>query len=339
MFKQLKLKSTAVYYYLAMTIFILLWIIGDLVQIIYSSPTSENFVIYLSRFSTIVNLLAMVAVVLFTNSLRTDNAFKSFSTYIIFLLAGGAIGLTFVDSVYSVSYDPNLDFIITSGGLIWIIFMASTVLLATAIFLSYLIKQHFLVDRKDKRATLLMIFGAVLAFLVSLVLYVIYSLLSLKPTLHLELISTALGALLIAIGMLYGGKRALYGSSQLYSIQIFNTSGLSLYAGEFIEEIHVNHQLTSALASAIATLTGKLIGEEIFPREIDIKKYSMILSQKDDYIGFIVCKNPSIQIHQGLKNIIDKFEPNMSNEKIEDTIDNFLPYGKPKSIDANIILQ
>lgn len=336
--RQLELKSSAVFYFLTMTVFILLWIIGDLAQIIYSSPMNEAVILHLSRFSTLTNLLAMIAAVLFANSLGSNEAFKSFSSYGIFLLVGGAIGLTFVDSVYNVSYNPTLDFTITQGEIIWIIFDAGAVLFATFVFLSHLIKQHLIVDKKDKKATLTMIFGAILAFLVSLIFYVIYSIFSFKPTLHLELVSTAIGSLLIAIGMIYGGKRALYGSSRLYSIQIFNTSGLNIYAGEFNQKIQVNHQLTAAVATAIATLTSKLIGEEIFPKEINLGKYSMILSQKKDYIGFIICEYPTKQIHQGLKKIIDKFDPSETKESIETIIDNYLPYGKPLSFKMDVIV-
>ena len=336
--KQFVLKSTAVYYFLAMVICILFWVIGDLAQIIYSKSEYLSIVLILSRLSTTVNILAMVSVVLFANSLGSNEALKSFTSYIIFFLAGGSIALTFVDSIYTVSYDPYLDFIVTQGEIIWVVFDAVTILFATCVFLSHLIKQHTIVEAKDKKATLLMIIGAVIAFLVSLVFYVVYALLSFKPTLHLELVSTAIGALLIAIGMLYGSKRSLYGSSKLYSIQIFNTSGINIYAGEFIEKVEINHQLTAALATAIATLTSKLIGEEIFPKEINLGRYSMILSQKNDFISFIVCEHPSKQIHQGLKKIIDRFDPNLPVEKIEEIIQNYLPYGKPNSIKVDIVI-
>ena len=133
--------------------------------------------------------------------------------------------------------------------------------------------------------------------------------------------------------MILGGKRALYGSSRVYSVHIFDNSGLSIFAGLFEGKYDVNEHLISGVATAISNFAGQLIGKDVVPREIDLDEYSLMLEEKDDYIGFIICEHPSVMIRQGLKNIMKNFDPTMNIDEISEFVDDFLPYGKPTVMD------
>ena len=71
----------------------------------------------------------------------------------------------------------------------------------------------------------------------------------------------------------------------------------------------------------------------LFGAPIELGDYAMMLEQKEEYIGFIICEFPSAQVRAGLKNIMNDFDPKMSNDEISKLVDNFMPYGKPRVMD------
>ena len=86
---------------------------------------------------------------------------------------------------------------------------------------------------------------------------------------------------------------------------------------------------TAAVATAIATFASEIVGEEVFPREIDLGEYSLILDKRGKFAGFIACKYPTNQIHRGLDQIMAHYKPDMEYDEISKLIDNYLPYGLP----------
>ena len=176
-----------------------------------------------------------------------------------------------------------------------------------------------------------MIAGVIVAFYASILVYAIrFAFEGLqKAFLHSELITTSIGTALITVGMLIGGKTALYGSSQVISINIYNDFGLNLYQGFFKTPYKLNEHLISGVATAIATFASEIVGEEVFPREVDLGEYSLILDKRGKFTGFIACKYPTSHIYLGLKHVMANYNPDMDYNEISKLIDNYLPYGLP----------
>lgn len=342
--KQYELASSAVYFMLGILFGIAGWIIGDMFQIIFSKPGNEKIVLVFSAIATISSMFAMGSTVLFARVLSARRTLNSKTVVIGSILFGATVFLTLTagypnSATKYISYsvlpygEGGLDFIKTEANIIWVITDAAMVLFAGGTMTWYLSRQYRFVEDKHKKILAFMIAGTIIAFIVSAILYSIFAITAEAVTLHLELISASIGAAMIGIGMILGGKRALYGSSRVYSVHIFDNSGLSIFAGLFEGKYDVNEHLISGVATAISNFAGQLIGKDVVPREIDLDEYSLMLEEKDDYIGFIICEHPSVMIRQGLKNIMKNFDPTMNIDEISEFVDDFLPYGKPTVMD------
>ncbi|NHJ86614.1 MAG: hypothetical protein FK734_14200 [Asgard group archaeon] len=336
MIKQWSLKSSAVYYFLGLMILLGFWIFSDMMQVITSKPSDTTLSYIFAISSTISNALAMICSVLFANSLSGQVPIKRFTVYLVFLLMGGVITLTFSKAVFSVEYDAALDYTKSSANIVWIICLSLGVIISGTFFLIHLIRQNKIVDKKHRTSTNFMIAGVIIAFYGSIMFYALRFILVLQSAfLHAELVSTSIGVGLMAIGMILGGKTALYGSSQVISINIYNEHGLNLYQGFFTNVHFINEHLVSGLATAIAAFASEIIGEDVFPRELDLGKYSLILNKQKNYVGFICCKYPTYHIHYGLKKVMSNFDPDMTYEEVAKIIDNFLPYGEPVRLNVD----
>lgn len=330
--KQWSLQSSAVYYFLSLEVLIAVWIIAGILQIIFSNPVDTRLSFIFSIIGVIANGLAMICSVLFASSLSGLIPLKQVALYVVFLLFGGVFGLTLSSEVYAVEYDSTLDFSKATANVIWIICLAGGVIIAGTFFLWHLVRQRSIVDQKHKMSTSFMIADVIVAFYASILVYALrfvsegFS----KAFLHSELITTSIGTALITVGMIFGGKTALYGSSQVISINIYNEHGLNLYQGFFKTTHKINEHLVSGIATAIAAFATEIIGEEVFPREIDLGEYSLILDKPGKFAGFIACKYPSSQIHQGLKRVMTHYQHGMEYDEISKIIDDYLPYGTPQ---------
>ena len=344
--KQFELASSSVYFMLGILIGIAGWIIGDFLQIVLSKPGNESLVLIFSQIATISSMVAMVSTVLFArvlsaretlNSKTVAIAFTLFGAVLFMTLAGGYSDTT-TDKLWTYTvlpYNSELDFVVTTASLWWTIADAAMVLFAGGTLMWYLIRQRGFVEERHRKIITFMIVGTFFAFIASAIIYALYAInpIIFKTTLHLELVTAAIGASMIGIGMIWGGKQVLYGSSRVYSVHIFDTGGLSLYAGLFAAEYDVNEHLISGVATAISNFAGQLVGKDVIPYEIELGDYALMLEQKDEYIGFIICEFPSAQVRAGLKNIMKDFKPDMGNEDISAIIDGYMPYGEPKVMD------
>ncbi|HUT79721.1 MAG TPA: hypothetical protein VMZ29_00850 [Candidatus Bathyarchaeia archaeon] len=330
MVKQWSLKSSAVYFFLGLMILLGFWILSDMLQVITSKPGDTTLPYIFAISSTLSNALAMICSILFANSLSGQVPIKRFAVYLVFLLMGGVIALTLSPAVFSVNYDNELDYAKSSANIAWIVCLSLGVIISGSFFLIHLIRQHKIVNKKHRKSTNFMIAGVIIAFYGSILFYALrYIIIFQKAFLHAELVSTSIGVGFMAIGMLLGGKIALYGSSQVISINIYNEHGLNLYQGFFTAVHSINEHLVSGLATAIAAFASEIIGEDVFPRELDLGNYSLILNKQKSYVGFICCKYPTFHIHYGLKKVMSNFDPDMTYDELGKIIDSFLPYGEP----------
>ncbi|MHA1211534.1 MAG: hypothetical protein ACTSSH_03645, partial [Candidatus Heimdallarchaeota archaeon] len=106
--KQWSLKSSAVYYFLGLMILIGLWILSDMLQVIFSGPGDTTLAYAAAISSAITNALAMICSVLFANSLSGHIPLKRIALYIVFMLIGGVIALTLSPDVFAVAYDSDI---------------------------------------------------------------------------------------------------------------------------------------------------------------------------------------------------------------------------------------
>lgn len=330
--KQWSLKSSAVYYFLGLEVLIGIWILAGILQIIFSNPSDTRLSLIFAIIGVIANGFAMICSVLFASSLSGLIPLKQVALYVVFLLFGGVFGITLSSGVFYVEYNNTLDFSGSKSNILWIICLASGVILAGTFFLWHLVRQRRIVDQKHKMSTSFMIAGVVVAFYTSILVYASRFISEgfQKAFLHSELITTSIGTALITIGMIVGGKTALYGSSRVISINIYNEHGLNLYQGFFQTTHKINEHLVSGIATAIAAFATEIIGEEVFPREIDLGEYSLILVKPGKFAGFIACKYPTSQIHQGLKRVMANYQPEMEFDEVSKIIDDYLPYGAPQ---------
>jgi len=337
--KQWSLKNTAVLFFFLMELLVTLWIISDLLQIITSKPSDGPYSIpyYFAISSTITIALAMVFSGLFINSLTYQEKIKQFMVYIICAFVGGVIALTLSTKAVYVTYDSNLEFSKLHANIGWIVCLAGGVLLSGSLFLVHLIRQHKLIGKEYRLGTRIMIAGVIIGFYFSIIFYAMrYFKFFGKSFLHAELIAASVGLILLTIGMVTGKKTALYGSSIVISINIYNKHGLNLYQGFLSSPHYINEHLVSGVATAIAAFGSEIVGEEVFPKEIDLGDYSLILVKKSNFSGFICCKYPTIQIHRGLRNIMENFDEKMNYEEVSKLVSKFLPYGLPKKIPIDL---
>ncbi len=348
--KQFELAFSSVYFMLGILVGIAGWIIGDMMQIILSRPSTtdifEPWVLVFSQFATICNMVAMISTILFARVLSSRETLNSKTVAFGFALFGAVVLMTLAGGyphtgnelwTYTVlEYNPALDFTVTTASILWMIADGVMVLFAGGTLMWYLYRQRRFIEDRHKKIITFMMIGTFFAFIVSMIIYAFYALAPeiFSSILHLELITAAVGASMIGIGMIWGGKQVLYGSSRVYSVHIFNEGGLSLYAGLLsAAEYDVNEHLISGVATAISNFTGQLVGKDIVPYEIELGDYALMLEQKEEFIGFIICEFPSAQVRAGLKNIMNDFNPKMGNDEISEIIDGYMPYGKPRVMD------
>ncbi len=324
--KQITLKSSAVYYLIVLIITIIGWAFGDMMQIIYSAQDSREGVLFFSRFATISSMIAMLSTVLFARVLTARRTLNSLTVAIAFLLFGAVVALT-LGSGYTV-LDPidDVPFYKTEADFIWVILDALMVLYAGSLFLYYLIRQQKIVDKKFKGVLKLMMVGVIIAFFVSAGLYTIYAFFFVVETLHLEMVSAAIGAFLIGIAILKGGKEALYYSSRVYSLHIFTEDGIGVYAGVFQSGYLPDEQLISGVAAAISTFAAELIGQDVFPKEVDLGNYSLMLEKKGKYLCLVSSESPTAHLRENLKRIVEDFEESMSTKEISDLVERNISY-------------
>ena len=200
--RQLELRCTAVYYLLIVILSIALWVVGDLLQIIYSDLGNKSAVLIFSRFATISSMVAMVSTILFARVLTARRTLNSITVVIAFIIFGGVVALT-LSSAYRVIEPPkDVDFYKTDADIIWVILDAMMVLYAGGVFLHYLFRQRKIVQNRYIPVINIMITGVIIAFFVSAILYAIYAVGFVVPLLHLELVSASIGAMIIGIAML-----------------------------------------------------------------------------------------------------------------------------------------
>jgi len=331
MVKQWSLKSSAVYYFLGLETFISIWIICGLLQVIFSNPTDQTLPTIFITIGIISNGLAMICTGLFASSLSGEIPLKQTALLFVFALIGGVIAVTLSRDVFQVTYDSTLDISKSLANYVWLVCLAGGVILAGSFLLWHVIRQRRIVTQKHKLSINFILAGVIVAFYVSILLYAVRYVTIEKPFLHLELVSTSVGSGLITIGMLIGGKTALYGTSRVISINIYDDTGINRFQGFFIRRHSMNQHLVAGVASAISAFASEIIGEEVFPREIDLGDYSLILVKEGKFVGFIACKYPSHQIHAGLGRIMREYKPEMTYIEIVKLIDSYLPYGQPKA--------
>ena len=260
--KQFELASLSVYFMLGILVGIAGWIIGDMMQIILSRPSAtdiyEPWVLIFSQFATICNMVAMISTVLFARVLSSRETLNSKSVAFAFALFGAVVLMTLAGGyphndnqlwTYTVlEYNPALDFTVTTASVLWMVADGVLVLFAGGYLMWYLYRQRRFVEDRHKKIITFMMVGTFLAFIVSIIIYAFYAISPqiFSAILHLELITAAVGASMIGIGMIWGGKQVLYGSSRVYSVHIFDEGGLSLYAGLLgAAEYDVNEHLIS----------------------------------------------------------------------------------------------
>ena len=329
--KQWSLRSAPMYYFLGLEVFIGIWILCGLLQVILSNPSDNTLSLIFIRIGVIANGLAMISTILFAHSLSKRIPLRRITFYIVFMVVGGVIAITFSNDVFTAVYDVNLEVTKSQTNLVWIICLAASVVLSGTFFLWHLIRQLSIVDDRFVLSTNFMMSGVVIAFYASIAIYALrFAIADVQKALfQAELVTTSIGSALLAVGMILGGKTALYGSSEVISINIYNEHGLNLYQGFFSTTHKMNEHLISGVATAIAAFATEIIGEEVFPREIDLGEYSLILNQQGKYAGFIACKYPTEQIHHGLKRVMENFTEEMKYEQVSKVIDKCLPYGLP----------
>lgn len=324
--KQIELKSTAVYYLLVVIVTIIFWVIGDLMQIIYSDLDNINLVLFFSRFATISSMFAMISTILFARVLTARRTLNSPTVAIAFAVFGGVIALT-VSSAYRVIEPPKpVEFYKTEADLVWTILDAFMVLFAGGVFLRYLFRQRKIVLRRYLPVINTMIIGVIIAFFLSAVLYAIYAIGFVVPLLHLELVSASIGALIIGVAMIRGGTEAVYYSSRVFSLHIFENTGISHFACVFQTGYSLDDNLISGVAAAIASFAKELIGKEVFPREIDLGDYSLLLAKRGNLICLITAEFPTAHLRQTLENIIESYEPKMTQQEICDMVESYISF-------------
>ncbi|MBN1329742.1 MAG: hypothetical protein JXA54_09740 [Candidatus Heimdallarchaeota archaeon] len=305
-------------------------IIGNLMQVIFNNPSQNKIASFSIYFALYATLFAITFVIFFISTITDDRKLKYILLYISLFFIGGSFLLALDSNSYVISYNLEQNSYVGKGGLVWIISIAATILIAGSLFLYHLLRQFAMVQKKHHKALVFMVLGN---FLYAYVTIFVYSLRSMvvcrESTLHLENLFFSTGILLMVIGIIISGKTALFGSSEIYFINIYSISGLSLYHGTFGSEEIIDEQLISGISTAISTFFMSLRGEEIIPNEIKLDDYSFILAHNGNCVGFINCRYPSRHLKEGLRNIMNNFNESLSKKEISKLIDKFLPYGEP----------
>ena len=107
---------------------------------------------------------------------------------------------------------------------------------------------------------------------------------------------------------------------------IFDDTGISHYACVFQSGYMVDENLISGVASAIAAFAKELIGKDVFPREIDLGNYSLLLAKRKNCICLITAEFPTAHLRQSLENIIEAYDPEMTQKQVSDLVENYMSF-------------
>ena len=213
------------------------------------------------------------------------------------------------------------DFYIATTGYVWLFFNAGLVLFATIVFLYYLIRQRAFVDKEHKKSLSLMIAGVVIAYFVTIIIYVIrktiYAINSTTVLLHIKLLPVAIGTVIMGVSIYLGGVELFYYATEIYSIFIYDKKGFPIYSASFRRASNLEGIMIPSITSAFSSFAGELIGKEVYPKEIDLGLYSLIVEEHGDYLCFVSSNQPTAYLHQGIKNILTNISPELSTKKYQ----------------------
>ncbi|MHA2309103.1 MAG: hypothetical protein ACXABJ_07490 [Candidatus Heimdallarchaeaceae archaeon] len=331
--KQAKTSSTSVYYFISLIVFVMIWIIGDMLLVYASQIHNERAALFWSKFNTINSMVAMVATILFVRTLTSRQLLNSILVVITFFLFGGLVGTT-LSSDYTIVLQEvamgNFNFFIANTGYVWIFFDGFLVIFAGSVLLGYLIKQTFFLKKDHRKTLVIMIVGVIIAYFVSIIIYVIrkiiFAITNEIVMLHMELISVAIGALIMSFSIYKGGVEAFYYSSEISSIFIYNKEGFVVYSASLRKGSGIEGMMIPSITRAFSSFAGELIGKEVFPKEIDLGIYSLIIEEHGNFICLISCKNPTAYVKQGVKNILDDLSPNMTEDEMTALVEKYLVF-------------
>ncbi|MHA1503000.1 MAG: hypothetical protein ACTSSB_14295 [Candidatus Heimdallarchaeota archaeon] len=325
-----KYKSRAKTIFILMLISVALRLFGNLLQAIFTEIDQEiiaSIGIYIGMLSA---LLVFFFIVVFLNLVLGEHRFKAPAIHASIALIFSTLVCTINPNNYSTIYDASIGSFIGKGDLIHTILLILSALVTTAVFLVFLIKQLNIVEKKYHKSVSLMIIGNIFMGILLLIVYVIrYVVFPIPSLLHLENLFLGIGIIFLTLGFIGGGQIALLGSSKIFYVSIFYKCGLSVYHGIYAGKKEVDEQLLSALATAVTSFGNVVIGEDVFPTEINFKDFAVLLYRHGDVIGFISCKYPSRQLRFGLKNIVEAYHEKMTKDEVSGLLELNLPYGKP----------
>lgn len=331
--KQHSISSTAFYYFTIAIISLIGWVLGDMLQVYFNQINRVEAIRAASQFATISSMVAMIAIILFTRVLTSRRTLDSIIVFIAVAIFGGVVGLT-LSSSYQVNPSPvgtsDIIFYITETNLLWLILNAGLVLFAGVFFLAYLIRQRSFVGDKSKKSLNTMMIGVIIAFFVSISIYAtrkIYLAYTSKIIiLHLELVSVAIGALIISFSIVTGGTQAFYYSSEITGLYIFDNDGVVLHSCVSKGRLNVDGSSIPGIAVAFAIFIKDLIGKDVYPKEVDLGQHSLMLETQKNIICLLVCKHPTAQLRQGLQNILNNFNVLLTNDEIASIIEKYLAF-------------
>jgi hypothetical protein len=329
--KQAKTSSISVYYFISLIVFVLMWVIGDMVLVYVSKLHLEGAALFWSKFNTISSMIAMVATILFVRTLTSRQLLNSILVVISFFLFGGLVGTT-LSSDYTVVLQQvargSFDFYIANTGYVWIFFDGFLVIFAGSVLLGYIIRQTLFLEKNYRKTLIVMVVGVIIAYFVSIVIYVIrkviYAITNEIIMLHMELTSVAIGALLMSLSIFFGGVEAFYYSSEISSVFIYNKNGYVIYSKSLQKKSSLEGMMIPSITRAFSSFAGELIGKEVFPKEIDLGVYSLIIEEQGDFICLVSCKSPTAYVKQGIKNILADLSPNMTDDEMTSLVGKYL---------------
>jgi hypothetical protein len=331
--KQIRTSSLSAYYFLIMILCIMGWIISNIFIVYLSQRTRAADALFASRFATIISMVGMIATVLFALTLSPRQKFNPIILSIAIFLFGGVVGLT-VSGDYTVTLLPvvggNYVFYLAQTSITWVIFDTGLALFAGIVFLVYLIKQRGFVEAKHQRVIEIMMLGVILAYFGSAILFattrIIYSITGELMLLHMEWGSVAVGALVICISIYLGSIEAFYYSTEVYSIDIFDKTGLSIYSASAKKKLKARSHTILSVTTAFSEFTGELVGKEVYPKEIDLGDSSLMIEIKDELVCFVCSRIPTTYLRQAIKHLLDDLTPNISEEEISTLVEKYLAF-------------
>jgi len=146
--KQLELRCTAVYFLIIVIVSIIGWVLGDMLQIVFSSLENRGLVLIFSRLATISSMIAMISTVLFARVLTARQTLNSTTVIIAFVMFSAVVALTLSSSYRVIDPPKEVEFYKTEAELLWVILDGGMVIFAGSIFLYYLVRQRKIVQNK-----------------------------------------------------------------------------------------------------------------------------------------------------------------------------------------------